>query len=194
MLRTIRASIFLLFCVVFHALLASKGQKQQLRTLINSIKMETFKIRKMIGETIRVAGIVIWLLGTDYVSGFLSGFLNRDIAFNEILLLGNSLCHWGIVLVVGGYILKMYCKGLSKKTKRLVFIPCALYVLLYLWTLMFPADRISDISFSPTLLAGLLIIGSLAFWGALLSGLYRMYREVQVLDRVTKTDTKSVAY
>jgi hypothetical protein len=156
--------------------------------------METLKIRKMIGNAIMVAGIVIWILGTDNVSGFLSGFLRRDIALYEILFLGNSLCHWGIVLVVGGYILKMYRKGLSKKTKRLVFIPCALYVLLYIWTLMFPADRISYISFNPTLLAGLFIIGSIAFWIALLSGLYRMYREVQVLDRVTKTDTKSVAY
>ena len=148
--------------------------------------METVKIRKMIGEIIRVAGIVIWLLGTDYVSGFLSGFLSKDIALNEIHFLGNSLCHWGIVLVVGGYILKMYRKGLSKKTKRLVFNPCALYVLLYLWTLAFPVDRIGHISMNPHVLAGLLIIGSLAFWGALLSGLYRMYRETTVLDQEYK--------
>ena len=156
--------------------------------------METLKIRKMIGETIRIAGLVIWLLGTDFVSGLLKGFLGMDLALNEMHFLGNSLCHWGIILVIGGYILKMYRKGLSKKAKLLVLIPCALYVLLYIWTLMFPADRISYISFNPTLLAGLFIIGSIAFWIALLSGLYRMYREVQVLDRVTKTDTKSVAY
>ena len=165
--------------------------------------MEMLKIRKMIGETIRVAGLVTWLLGTDFVSGLLRGFLGMDVALNEILFLGNSLCHWGIILVVGGYILKMYRKGLSKKTKLLVIILCALYVLLFVLSLIIPSSMMAKMGAKPfdgnceNLFYGLMIIVmmvSICFWGALLSGLYRMYREAQELDRVTKTDTKSVAY
>ena len=151
--------------------------------------MEALKIRKMIGETIRAAGIVIWLLGIDFVSGLLRGFLGFDLALNEIHFLGNSLCRWGIVLVVGGYILKMYRKNLSMKTKLLVFIPCAIYLLLFIMTLIFPVSGMSQIALSDDLnnvLAGLVVIVSLAFWGALLSGLYRMYREATELDQVDK--------
>ena len=150
--------------------------------------METLKIRKMIGETIRVAGLVIWLLGTDFVSGLLKGFLGMDLALNEIHFLGNSLCHWGIILVIGGYILKMYRKGLSKKTKLLVLIPCALYVLLFVLTLIFPVTRMGSISLTngENILVALMIIVSIGFWGALLSGLYRMYREATVLDKLDK--------
>lgn len=150
--------------------------------------METLKIRKMIGETIRIAGLVIWLLGTDFVSGLLKGFLGMDLALNEIHFLGNSLCHWGIILVIGGYILKMYRKGLSKKTKLLVLIPCALYVLLFVLTLIFPVTRMGSISLSngENIFVALMIIVSIGFWGALLSGLYRMYREATVLDKLDK--------
>ena len=160
--------------------------------------METLKIRKMIGNAIMVAGIVIWILGTDYVSGFLSGFLRRDIALYEILFLGNSLCHWGIVLVVGGYILKMYRKGLSKKTKLLVIIPCAFYLLLFVLSLIIPSSMMAKMGAKPfdgnceNLFYGLVIIVmmvSIVFWGALLSGLYRMYREVAVLGNVDKKST-----
>ena len=151
--------------------------------------MEALKIRKMIGETIRVAGLVIWLLGIDFVSGLLRGFLGLDLAFNEIHFLGNSLCRWGIVLVVGGYILKMYRKNLSMKTKLLVFIPCAIYLLLFILTLVFPVSGMNQMTFSNDMndvLAALVVIVSLAFWGTLLSGLYRMYRETTELDQVDK--------
>ena len=151
--------------------------------------MEALKIRKMIGETIRAAGIAIWLLGTDFVSGLLRGFLGFDLALNEIYFLGNSLCHWGIILVVGGYILKMFRKGLSMKTKLLVFIPCAIYLLLLTMTLVFPVSGMNQMTFSDDLqdvLAALMVIVSLAFWGTLLSGLYRMYRETTELDQVDK--------
>lgn len=160
--------------------------------------MESLKIRKMIGKTIMVAGLVTWLLGTDFVSGLLRGFLGMDIALNEILFLGNSLCHWGIILVVGGYILKMYRKGLSKKTKLLVIIPCALYVLLFVLSLIIPSSMMAKMGAKPfdgnceNLFYGLMIIVmmvSICFWGALLSGLYRMYREVAVLDKVDKKST-----
>lgn len=150
--------------------------------------METLKIRKMIGETIMVAGLVIWLLGTDFVSRLLSGFLGMDIALNEILILGGSLCFWGIILGVGGYILKMYRKGLSKKTKLLVFIPCAIHLLLFVLSLIIPVSGMGSISLSngENILVALVIIVSIGFWGALLSGLYRMYREATVLDKLDK--------
>lgn len=150
--------------------------------------MESLKIRKLIGETIRVAGLVIWLLGTDFISGLLREFLGMDIALNEIHFLGNSLCHWGIILVIGGYILKMFRKGLSKKTKLLVLIPCALYLLLFVLTLIFPVSGIGTMSLSngENILVGLVIIESIVFWGSLLSGLYRMYREATKLDREDK--------
>jgi cell division protein FtsL len=111
-----------------------------------------------------------------------------DLALNEIHFLGNSLCHWGIILVIGGYILKMYRKGLSKKTKLLVLIPCALYVLLFVLTLIFPVTRMGSISLSngENIFVALMIIVSIGFWGALLSGLYRMYREATVLDKLDK--------
>ena len=130
--------------------------------------METLKIRKMIGETIRVAGLVIWLLGTDFVSGLLRGFLGMDIALNEIHFLGNSLCHWGIILVIGGYILKMFRKGLSKKSKLLVLFPCALYLLLFILTLIFPVSMMSTMSLSngEYILIALVIIVSISFWGS----------------------------
>ena len=148
--------------------------------------METLKTRIMLGKTMMPVGVIILWLGLSFVSALLSGLLGKDLALDEIHFMGNSLFSWGSILLITGYILKWYRKGLSKKTKLLVFIPCALYVLLYLWTLAFPADRISDISFNPYVLAGLIIIGSLAFWGALFSGLYRMYREAKELDRVNK--------
>ena len=160
--------------------------------------MESLRIRKMIGVTIMVAGLVTWLLGTDFVSGLLRGFLGMDIALNEILFLGNSLCHWGIILMVGGYILKMYRKGLSKKTKLMVLIPCAFYLLLYVLSLIIPASMMAKMGAKPfdgnceNLFYGLVIIVmmvSIVFWGALLSGLYRMYREVVVLDKVDKKST-----
>ena len=160
--------------------------------------MESLRIRKMIGETIMVAGLFTWLLGTDFVSGLLRGFLGMDVALNEILFLGNSLCHWGIILVVGGYILKMYRKGLSKKTKLLVLVPCALYWLLYVLSLIIPTSMMAQMGAKPfdgnceNLFYGLMIIVmmvSIVFWGALLSGLYRMYREATKLDRGDKKST-----
>ena len=160
--------------------------------------MESLRIRKMIGVTIMVAGLVTWLLGTDFVSGLLRGFLGMDIALNEILFLGGSLCYWGIILVVGGYILKMYRKGLSKKTKLLALVPCALYWLLYVLSLIIPASMMAQMGAKPfdgnceNLFYGLMIIVmmvSIVFWGALLSGLYRMYCEATKLDRGDKKST-----
>lgn len=153
--------------------------------------METSKTRRIIGNTMMGVGVVLLVFGLSFVSGLLSGLLGKNLALNEIHLMGHSLFSWGMILLVAGYVLKMYRKGLSKKTKLLVFIPCAIYVLLYLWTLAFPADRIGQISMNSNLLVGLTIIGSLAFWGALLSGLSRMRREVKVLDRVDSTDDKN---
>jgi len=77
---------------------------------------------------------------------------------------------------------------LSKKTKLLVLIPCAIYLLLFVLTLIFPVSGMGSISLSngENILVALVIIVSIGFWGALLSGLYRMYREATVLDKLDK--------
>ena len=153
--------------------------------------MEAVKTRRIIANTMMTVGVIILLLGLSFVSSLLSGLSGKNLALDEIQFMGNSLFSWGMILLVAGYVLKMYRKGLSKKTKLLVFIPCALYVLLYLWTLVFPADRIGHISTNSYILGGLIIIGAFAFWGALLSGLYRMHCEVKILDQVDSTDDKN---
>ena len=116
-------------------------------------------------------GVIIQWLGLRFVSGLFSGLLGKNLALDEIQFMGNSLFSWGMQL--------------------LVFIPCALYVLLYLWTLAFPVDKIGHISVNSDVLAGLIVVGTFVFWGALLSGLFRMYREVKILDHVDSTDDKN---
>ena len=145
--------------------------------------------RKLFGNALIIAGIILLALGSSFMSGFLSGFLGKNVGLDESHFLGASTFSWGMTLLVAGDIIKMYRNRLTKKTKCLLLIPCALYLLLLMATLMFPANKVCTIAFGSsvsTVLFCLVIAVSIAFWGSLLSGLYRMHREVQNLDQVDK--------
>lgn len=152
--------------------------------------METMKTRKLLGNAIIIAGVVLMVLSTSFVSGFLSGFLGKSIALHESLFLGSSIFSWGVTLLVAGDIIKMYRNRMTKKTKLLLLIPCSIYLLLLMITVIFPPQRICTIpscSSAATVLSVLLIVASIVFWGCLLGGLYRMHREAKILDKMTKS-------
>ena len=124
-------------------------------------------------------GIACIVLGTSFVSAFFSGLFGHSIALDKLTVLGNSISRWGVILVIAGDIIRLYHKGLSKKTKLLIWIPCIIYVIGYLLFLLAPINRMITVDWTSAsnIIAGIIVLTSVVFWGALISGLYLMHRE-----------------
>ncbi len=140
--------------------------------------MSTSMNRTKTSNAIMAVGIAFIVLGTSFISAFLSGLLGHSIALDKMTFLGNSIFSWGVILLIAGDIIKLYHKGLTKKTKLLIWIPCIIYLLGYLCSGLIPINRITTLGPIPSyLIIGILVVLSIVFWGALLGGLYRMHRE-----------------
>ena len=135
-------------------------------------------LKRKTGNAMMAVGIAFMVLGSSFVSAFLSGLLGYSIALDKMTVLGNSIFRWGIILLIAGDIIKLYHKGITKKTKLLIWIPLIVYLFGYLCSWLVPVERITTLeSTSSYIVFGIILVISIIFWGTLIGGLYCLHRE-----------------